>query len=126
MPDAEVFQQFADWIRNLGISAPPSKDIVAFNFGLLESEEGSYRLYVSGAKSFDPDNDDWACEKDYYPDGRYLDVSFDKDGGWESMLTAAIGLITRYVESSEFRTSFLKNARAITVGFDDGDLKRIR
>ena len=125
MSDEKIIRALADWIHRLGENYPPTDDITAFNFGIFQKTDESYRLYISGARVFDPNTDDWACETDYLPEGRYFEHVFDCDSNWELMLDHAIRLTTRYVESPEFKTSFLRSAQAITVGFDDGNLKRI-
>lgn len=125
MSDDEILQKLVDWIIELGHAEPPESDIIAFNFGLFESADEGYRLYLSGSRIFDPGNHDWACDQDYYPGGRYFDHNFNRESSWEAMLEHAISLTSRYCQSCQFEKSFLCHAKAITVGFDDGELQRI-
>ncbi len=120
-------QQFIQWMTRMNEKEHPSKDIVAFNFGLFETIEG-FTIYLIGAKNFDEANEDWAVEPDFEPGNEYLEINPDETDGlqWNDVLQKAVDIITRYVDSEEFQRSILKDAQAITTGFDDGNLTRIK
>jgi hypothetical protein len=120
-------QQFNQWMAAMNAKEHPDKDIIAFNFGLFETIEG-FTIYLIGTKEFDEDDGDWAIEPDYEPAHEYLEINPDETEGlqWNDVLKRAVDIITRYVNSEEFHHSILKDAKAITTGFDDGDLTRIR
>jgi hypothetical protein len=67
------------WLENVLSSESPSKEIIAFWFGLfnpiLDDGKPSCGLYVSGSTQFDPDDEtgDWAAWEDdsYLPVKRY-------------------------------------------------------
>jgi hypothetical protein len=119
--------QFNDWMTQLTQSESPSADIVAFNFGLFETEDG-YTIYLVGAKEFDADDDDWATEVDFEPANKYLVINpaETKELNWNQVLEKVRGTIEQFVKSGRFGKSLLKNAEAITTGFDEGDLLRIK
>lgn len=119
--------QFNKWLDRLNETEKVNEDIVAFNFGLFETNEG-YTIYLIGSKTFDPDDDDWALNIDFEPKDKYLafDKSLVKTKEWEEIQNVSANLITDYVNSDKFENSILNNATAITTGFDDGDLTRIK
>lgn len=118
---------FSQWMTVLNAKEKPAKDIIAFNFGLLETD-GGFAAYLMGAKSFDPDDGDWACNIDYEPEYKYmiLDQRLTKGMNWENVLERMTQVIGDYIKTDEFNSSILKNATAITTGFDDGDLVRLK
>jgi len=120
-------EQFNNWINRLTKSEKPTTDIVAFNFGLFETEDG-YTIYVIGAKSFDEDDPDWATEVDFEPKEKYLEINPDEAKGleWNEVLEKSKTTIEQFVSSDKFENSFLRSAQAITTGFDGGDLLRIK
>ena len=114
---------FSEWIDHLQRTEPPFDDVTAFNFGVFESPDG-FRLYLSGAKEYDADNEDWACANDYYPNGRYFQTLLAEDK-WEDALETAVRVVRNFLTSSNLSSSFLQD-RIVTVGFDDGNLTRIQ
>lgn len=119
--------QFNDWITRLTRNEKPMADILAFNFGLFETENG-YTIYVIGSKTFDEEDPDWAKEVDFEPKDKYLEISPDETKGleWNEILEKAKVTIEQFVLSDKFDNSLMKDAKAITTGFDDGDLLRIK
>src|SRR5690242_1194998 len=111
---------FNQWMELLNEKEKPTKDIVAFNFGLLETDDG-FATYLIGAKSFDPDDSDWACDVDYEPEFKYmmLDKKLTKGMDWEQVLERMKKVIGDYLKTDDYKNSFLKSATAITTGFDD-------
>ena len=120
-------EQFDDWITRLTKNEKPSAEIVAFNFGLFHTDDG-YTMYVIGAKKFDDEDPDWATEVDFEPRDKYLEINPDEtmDLEWNEVLEKARVTIEQFVSSDKFDNSFIRNARVITTGFDDGDLLRIK
>ncbi|MBT1688663.1 hypothetical protein [Dawidia soli] len=120
-------EEFADWIASITATEKIPKNIVAFNFGLFQTDKG-YGVYLVGAKVYDPDDDDRATADDYGPSEKYLVIppAEVKKIKWDKVLEKAVAMLEAYVASSDFKKSFLKNAKAITTGFDDGELVRIK
>jgi hypothetical protein len=120
-------EQFYSWITGLTKNEKPTADIVAFNFGLFETQDG-YTIYVIGAKTFDEEDSDWAAEVDFKPKDKYLEINPDETKGleWIEVLEKVRLTIKQFVSSDKFNESFMRNAEAITTGFDDGELLRIK
>lgn len=123
-----TYSNLINWLVSVNQSDLPPKNIVAFNFGLFENPKGCYTTYLIGSRNFDPENDDWACNDDYTPIEKYLELSEHRSAekDWQEVLRDMVDLLRRYTQSPEFPESFLANATAITVGFDDGDLERVK
>ena len=119
--------QFNEWLDKLNKTEQADNSIIAFNFGLFETHEG-FTMYLIGSETFDPDDDDWAVNVDFEPKDKYLtfEKSLIKTKEWKEIQKISTKLITDYVNSEKFKESILKNATAITTGFDDGDLTRIK
>jgi hypothetical protein len=119
--------EFNSWIRKINVAEKPKSEIIAYNFGLLERENG-FAMYIIGSMEYDAEDDDWACNTDFEPKNKYLDLPMEyaEGKGWEDILIASTELIKNYLKSNDFQTSIFKNAKAITTGFDDGDLVRIK
>jgi len=118
-----VDQRFHEWVDNINETERIDKSIIAFNFGLFESEEG-FTMYLTGSKVFDKNDDDWATNIDFEPKQKYFSFGneFLKDKDWQDILKYAASLVQSYVKSEDFKTSVFAQAIAITVGFDDGEL----
>ena len=101
-------------------------DIVAFNFGLFETENG-YGIYLIGSKSYDEQDDDWACDIDFEPKNKYLifDSENIKTLNWEEFHNEAKSIISKYL-SANINQLPLFQGKIITIGFDEGDLVKIR
>ncbi|MBA4054095.1 MAG: hypothetical protein C0490_05225 [Marivirga sp.] len=114
-------------MTRLNKNEKPDKSILAFNFGLFETTEG-YTIYLIGAKEYDEDDEDWATEVDFEPDEKYLAINPEETKGleWNQVLDKAVDVVTKYVQSNDFNGSILKDAKAVTTGFDDGNLTRIK
>lgn len=120
-------ENIIEWLGRMTQKESLDKDIIAFNFGLFEGENG-YMIYLVGSKEFDDENYDWAANEDFTPQEKYLPLTGDefKDLDWEQALNQVKQLLSEYINSDDFQKSLLKEAKAITTGFDDGDLHRIR
>ena len=57
-------EEIRHWIQQINDETILPSDIVAFNFGLFESEE-RYCIYLTGSIFYDESDDDWACDIDY-------------------------------------------------------------
>ncbi|WP_333888152.1 hypothetical protein [Sphingobacterium siyangense] len=122
-----IYQRFHEWLNNINKTEKIDNSIVAFNFGLFESEEG-FTMYLNGSKIFDKDDDDWAANMDFEPKQKYFSfgTEFLKDKDWEDILKYSQCLVQAYIASEEFKTSIFAQAKAIAVGFDDGELTIIK
>jgi hypothetical protein len=126
-PPNPSFKSLNDWITNICLTENPDKNIIAYNFGLFETEEG-YTIYLMGSETYDKKNDDWATSTDFSPEyDTYLLPSKEyKNLEWDKTLKKITKKLKLFTKSPTFNKSFLAKAKAITVGFDDGDLTLIK
>ena len=99
-------------------------EIKAINFNLYEDTDNKWSVELVGTFSFDRDNDDWACDVDYEPVDKYLNiegVDVDPDKFLNEVITILLDII-----SLEKVSAWLLHTKYITVGFDDGVLEKIR
>ena len=117
-------EEIKHWIQQINDETILPPDIVAFNFGLFESEEGYY-IYLIGSKSYDESDDDWACDVDFEPNKKYLKLTVGnkQNENWEKLLYEVKDIISQYISSSPHLDLFQN--KIITIGFDDGILIRI-
>ena len=86
--------------------------------------DSGYCVYLIGSESYDVDDDDWACDVDYEPVDKYLNiegVDVDPDKFLNEVITILLDII-----SLEKVSAWLLHTKYITVGFDDGVLEKIR
>ncbi len=124
-------EMFSVWINDIIRTEKPSKEIIAYKFGIFETPDvpSGYYLYLIGAKQYDPRDDDWAAGfGDFKPKSTYLGLPEKefKDLKWDKVQTLIEKRVKQFVKSEEFKNSYFNDAKAITVGFDDGDLVRIK
>ena len=114
--------EFDAWLEAALTSArPPS--IVAFNVNLYDSP---FRADLVGATSYDPSDSDWACEEAWTPPRRLFDFPDSlASRPWRERLALADSLLRNYLQSTSAGAGALRKARAVTVGFVDGDLEVI-
>lgn len=120
-------QELINWLNNIqkndGI---PPIEVIAFNFGIYESEAG-YKIYFVGSFEYDENDDDWACIEMPTESHRYFDLPKElqiKDS--DEILTVCAKSLTELEKEGNLKIDLLKNAIAITIGFDEGELIKIR
>lgn len=121
-------EMFNDWLNKIISNENPDKEIIAFNIGLFETENG-YSAYFMGARKYDENDSDWACDfGDFTPQNKYLDLSKTelKELSWDEVQNTIIEFSRKFMKTKAYENSFLQKAIAITIGFDDGDLIRIK
>lgn len=123
----ELESLFLEWIRSISRTSPAPAEIAAFNIGVFETPTG-YSLYLVGSKHFDPESDDWATQEDYSPRDRYLELpaSVVKNKNWLDVEQEVIRVVRNFVQSTRTTVDLLTGDSIVTVGFDDGNLVRIR
>ncbi len=113
-----------NWLKVILDSPEPPDNIVAYYFGLFETPK-FHVLYLIGSPEFDEDDDDWAYEIGYEPANKYLHLEGPEWKGlkWGAVLEKAK---THLLNSPMLAKGRFASAEAIAVGFDDGDLVRIK
>lgn len=112
------------WLQQIVVSECVPTDIVAFNFGIFEVDDG-YCIYLIGSKYYDESDDDWVCSVDYEPKEKYLEIT-NTEMDWEEFQKNVEKIVSNYIlEKGISETSFF-SGKIVTVGFDDGALERIK
>lgn len=113
------------WIQRLEAAENISKNIIAYNFGIIESEK-DYKIYLTGSKEYDDGNDDWACEIDYEPKEKYISLGEkSKSRNWEEIQSIIKSAVEEFIITRISPLTFLHTAKYITTGFDSGELIKI-
>jgi hypothetical protein len=116
---------FYAWLNRIDRGNKPNSSIVAYNIGLFETENG-FSAYLVGAEEYDENNSDWACTEAFAPKDKYFPINKGVFANWEEVQQIVAQSLRDYLKSSEGVKTFLSQAQVITVGFDDGDLDRIK
>lgn len=113
-----------NWLAEIQNSPEPPAEIIAYYFGLFEAK-GFYVIYLIGSPEFDAEDDDWTFEIGYEPKQKYFHLQGPewKDLKWEAVLEKAKNHLLASPQLSKGRFA---NAEAIALGFDDGDLVRVK
>ncbi len=98
--------------------------VVAFCFNLYEDVDDTWSVELVGCGSFDPENEDWACDEVTDFGTRKNCCSWKEATDWQTVLEKALDTIGSYVNQSP-KAQILKEKQAIAVGFVDGDLEII-
>lgn len=121
----EIQKSIHSWIIRIDESEKIPDSIKAFNFGIFETEDG-YQIYLVGATDYDLEDDDWACEEDFIPDEKYLNLGKESEKWeWEEVQSIVKDSIEQFIKIKVSHDSFLYKAEYLTTGFDDGELERI-
>ncbi|HEX6429818.1 MAG TPA: hypothetical protein VF008_19125 [Niastella sp.] len=118
---------FNNWLTQICTTEKPEASIIAYNFGLLETGNG-YTVYLIGSKLYDKEDTDWATEEDFVPALRYyaLSPSDFKQLQFDVVQNKVKKMIKDFMKTDTYKKSFFAKAKAITIGFDDGDLEKIK
>jgi hypothetical protein len=123
----ELTDLLSAWLTKIELENPPGKEIVALNFGMLNSDKG-YMVYLTGAEVYDPDDDDWAGEIDYQPTraNKYLLLPREISKGlkWRGVLDLVAYSLKEIVAKKQ--NSGLFEGRVAAAGYDDSELILIK
>ncbi|WP_162549955.1 hypothetical protein [Hymenobacter nivis] len=126
MENSYAFQtELENWLHEITKNEKPTEDIVAFRFGLGEVEDG-YVLYLAGSKNYDEADDEWAADPPDFLAKEELITPALEEQEWYWVLLKVIYSLGRVLRKSPVNNSFLGNDRPVYVGFEDGDLYRIK
>lgn len=117
----------SDWIKKVEKENPPGADIVAINFGMMQSGK-NYMVYITGAEVYDANDDDWAGEIDYQPirANKYFTLPAEATSGLKraKVLELVIATLAQLVKAEPTRLLFAN--RVITASYDDENLTVIK
>lgn len=122
----EIKEKIEHWLLQINDETVLPPDIIAFNFGLFESENG-YCIYMIGSRFYDEFDDDWACDIDFEPNRKYLMLTSEsiQNLSWEKILYEVKNVISSFITANACKLPLFVG-KIITIGFDDGDLVRIQ
>ena len=120
-------KELINWLHNIEkLDGKPPVEVIAYNLGLFKSDMG-FMMYLVGAFEYSEEDDDWACIKPPSKSYRYLKFPNEiQTKTWEKILEYSENVLKELELSGALNNTFLSNAKAITTGFDDGDLIRVR
>jgi hypothetical protein len=125
MAKAKTADVIAVWLGRVCSAERPPKSVVAYNVGLFESEQG-YTAYLIGADQYDEQDSDWACRESFTPKERYQPLPAGEFKTWEQAQAGVVEAVRAFLASQPGKKSFLGRATVVTVGFDDGELERVK
>jgi hypothetical protein len=120
-----VTSAIGTWLEEVTRDENPPANIVAYNIGLFDSPEG-YCAYLSGATRYSVEDPEWARDDTYTPVHRYCVLGELGGRNSEEVRRSVVESVRSFLSSPAGGGSFLARARAVTVGFDDGDLVAVK
>jgi len=116
-----------DWLTAIDSKETVPSEITAFNIGIFEQDEG-YSIYLTGSEEYDADGDDWACDVDFEPANKYLELSGPgiKAMEWQEFQDMIVKIVSDYLGTSANANTSVFAGRVVMVGFDDGQLVRVK
>jgi hypothetical protein len=122
--DTSFDKKLKAWLGRIVSQESPSNEVIAYNIGLFETPQG-YTAYLCGARKYSAEDGDWATEEAFTPRERYFPFPpVMKVMKWEQAQKVTINVVRTFL--AENPNSFLAKAKAVTVGFDDGDLVPVK
>ena len=122
------YLQFENWLNVLFQQEKVQDNIIALNFGLYESED-VIQLYISGSTEWDLNNEDWASYNDYFPEGKYPDITLYKVLYNFREENFVLGLFLTISSTIIFANTYLianpskfPQGVVLSTGFDDGSI----
>ena len=113
------YNNFTSWLNEI-LKNPLPENSKGINFYLYEEEnQNTYGIQFVATKSFDLNDDDWACD-DIFSSGENM-YFFTNKNNWEQILKEIELNIKDYLDK-ENESTVLKNYEGIGLGFVDGDL----
>lgn len=114
-------QSIKNWILEINKTEKIPSDIIALSFNMYKP----YGIELVGAKWFDEENEDWACEEDYEPEQREcLDFTMPSDLKWEEVLKIVTTILQEL--NIELSNTQIFKRKHIATGFVDGNLVVIK
>lgn len=119
-------EAIANWLYRIEKDETIPCEITAFNFGLFEQERG-YCVYLTGSIQYDEADDDWACNVDFEPKEKYIELTTEQcmEMSWEEFQATVREIISDYIGKASVKSMFRSRERIVTIGFDDGELEKI-
>lgn len=119
-------QKIFVWLNKIDRDEKIPKNIKAVNIGIFETKT-SYSLYFIGSNKYTSESNDWACNEDYTPKNKYLQlemINLRAIYPWKEFLRLVSKEIGEYLKSQDH--NIINKIEYVTAGFDDGDLILIK
>lgn len=120
-----MYYKIETWLNDvLEYKVPPQIPSVirAFCFNLYEGGNGDWSMELVGTESFDPDDEDWACDEITDFGTREEPLSWKKEADWNEVLSEVSSALKHYLENGS-HADVLKSRLGVAVGFTDGNLE---
>jgi hypothetical protein len=118
----DVYKEFSKWLDDvLSIDIP--SEVVAVNFNLYEAAHANaWEIELIGAADFNENDSDWACDEIFTTRNKLLRIPKFKDiDDYEKWIRFCGQCIDDYLTFGLYHEK-LKQYRAVTIGFVDGDI----
>lgn len=115
-----MYDKLVAWIDESLAQGIP-EDVVSVCFNIYEDGDNIWSMELVGCSSFDPDDDDWACDEVSDFGTRNNPFSWSFEGDWEAVISDMVAKLTKYLESDGSADKLTK-LEGVAVGFVDGDL----
>lgn len=120
----EQFDEFSSWVDRILLENADVR-VAGYNFNLYEHVDEEFAIQLIGAKSFDVDESDWACDEVFSSGEDLFELPFSVVGRhWQDGLRVARSLVERYLETGK-QAPRLKASEGVGVGFVQGDLELV-
>ena len=127
MQHQEHATAYAKWLDAI-CQRPIPPDAVAFCVNLYDSSgAGSWDAELIGSPTFDPLNEDWACDDIFNsgPRDRFELPTSVVGGGWEAAMQLFADWTRSFCADPANHGDVLRQSRAVAVGFVEGSLTRV-
>jgi len=116
----ELFDEFSCWTDRI-LLEHAGTEVVAYNFNLYEHED-AFAVQLIGAKWFDRNDSDWACDEAFSSGEDLFELPHSLvSDDWREGLRRATALVKQYLETGK-QAPRLKASHAVSIGFVSGDL----
>lgn len=116
-----MYKKIEKWLNNVLKQEIPS-ETAAFCFNLYEDEDDTWSMELVGAKRFDLNDFDWACDETTDFGTREEPLSWKKEAEWDEILDDAANALKQYLKNG-LHAELLKSYAGVGVGFVDGDIE---
>lgn len=122
----ELRRRLTRWLTETLVESPPEENTTVFGIGIVEIES-DFQLYLFGANQFDEVSNSWAIDPTYKPSDGYIGLGQTGNhfADWSDCLVNVLSALSVILALPEISHSRLSGV-PFFVGFDDGDLHRIR
>lgn len=108
------------WLDTV-LSGADFDGVKAVVFNLYEEYEDSWSVECVGCASFDPEDEDWACDEVTDFGTRNNRFTWSRARDWEEAQKQMTSSVSKYLKHGKYADE-LTELQAVAIGFVDGDL----